>query len=698
MRKLAALILSLFLTTGMAFADSPKDTPKEADAQPGKTATAAKTAPAKSNAEISAEMEELRQALQAQQEQLQLLKEELAKRDRQIEEAREAAASANSRAIEANVKASEAAATSAEVKTTTSALNSSVASLASSNAAAAANVPVATPGQATTEDKGPTTIRFKGVNITPHGFLAAETVNRNHATSGDIATAFNAIPYNGNSLAKVSEFNFTGRQSRLSLLVDTKFGDNIVKGFYEADFLGVGVTSNNRQTNSYVYRQRQLWAEVITGGGLSITGGQMWSLATENREGIQNMKEWFPQMIDPNYVVGYTWDRAYGFRLAKNFDDKIALAFSVEGPQTTIGGSAFTTYTSTSATGAVTTAQNFWLNAPGNAGGLYNSFDATGYTPNKLPDFIFKAAFDPGWGHYEVLGIVSEYRNRIYPCSVVSVGASNATGTVTLKGSPIQPAECVNSAGAPLTAPSSLFAYNNSSTAGGVGVSARLPLIPSKLDFGVKVVAGSGIGRFGSAQLADVTARPDGTLAQIRNEQSLVRLEWHPTPKWDVYAYWGNEYAWRAAYVGYTSVAGVTTPAIPATYTIVGGVPVLATPAIPATTTWTTKTGQPGGYGSPYRNNSGCSVEIAPTGTGTPSAPANCVGDNRNIEEFTVGFWNKIFQGEKGRLQWGLQYSYLQRFGYSGNNTAPTATVQPGGISPKATDNMFLTSFRYYLP
>ncbi|MGB2665315.1 MAG: hypothetical protein WAK48_15015, partial [Candidatus Acidiferrum sp.] len=71
MKKLAALTLSLFLTMGTALADSPKDTPKDSpkdaptDAQPAKNGTAAKAAPAKTNAEIAAEMEELRQALQA---------------------------------------------------------------------------------------------------------------------------------------------------------------------------------------------------------------------------------------------------------------------------------------------------------------------------------------------------------------------------------------------------------------------------------------------------------------------------------------------------------------------------------------------------------------------------------------------------------------------------------------------------------
>ena len=95
MKTLAALTLSLFLTTGIAFADTPKDS----DSQPPKAAAPAKPKAAKkaekSDSAIAAEIEELRQALQSQQEQLQLLKEELAKRDRQIDEAREAAAAAN---------------------------------------------------------------------------------------------------------------------------------------------------------------------------------------------------------------------------------------------------------------------------------------------------------------------------------------------------------------------------------------------------------------------------------------------------------------------------------------------------------------------------------------------------------------------------------------------------------------------------
>src|SRR5271167_2242097 len=480
MKRLASLTLSLFLVTGTAFADSPKDSPKDATkdaAAAAKTAQPAKPAAAKTSAEIAAELEELRQTLQVQQEELQLLKEELAKRDKQIEEARETAASANARSSEATVKATEAVATSAEAKSTTTELNSTVSSLAASKAAVLNSSTASNPqAQPANEDKGPTTIRFKGINITPGGFIAAETVNRQHALSADINTPFNSIPFGGNSLGQLSEMNFTARQSRLSLLAESKIGGPKLTGYYEADWLGTGVTSNDRQSNSYVFRQRQLWAQAALDNGWTFSGGQTWSLATENLKGISLRQEAIPTVIDSQYVVGFNWERQYGFRVTKTFSDQVAAAISIEEPQITIGGRGFSTYTNTSAIGAVTTYQNFFFNAPGSGAGLYNFVDTTGYSANKLPDFIAKVAFDPGFGHYELFGIVSEFRDRIYPCAVVGTTAKNyptpATPTVI---------SCNGS-----TTPSASLVYNNSSTGGGFGASALESLFSKKLDIGVK--------------------------------------------------------------------------------------------------------------------------------------------------------------------------------------------------------------------
>jgi hypothetical protein len=681
MKKIASLALSLFLVAGPAFADTPKD----ADAKPAQPAKpkAAKKAD-KTDSAVAAQLEELREALQSQQEQLQLLKEELSKRDRQIDEAREAAAAANARAAEASSKATEAVNTSAEVKTTAATLNTTVADIKASNEVIKTTVATEQAEAKKVSEEGPATIRFKGVNISPGGFIAAETVFRNRTDSADVNTSFTGIPFPGNALSKVTENQFSGRQSRVTLLADTKVGDVKLTGYYEGDFLNAGVTSNNRQSNSYPFRQRQVWAQAAFDNGWIITGGQMWTLATENRKGIMNRQEALPMMIDAQYVVGFTWARQYGFRVVKDFGGKFAIGVSVEGPQATIGGRGFSTVTS--ATGATT--GNTFLNAPGASGGLLNAFDPTGYSINKAPDFIIKATADPGFGHYEVFGIVSTFRNRIYPCAVVSPAASNASGTVVLAGPALSCSQ--NPA---LTAPSNFGAFNDTRTGGGGGASARWPLFAKKLDFGIKGVAGDGIGRYGSAQLSDLTFRPDGTEALIRTTHGLGVLEFHANPKLDIYAYYGAEYAWRAAYTGYQTDTLSTSQVVTACAAGAPGCPPSGF-VLTNVTTHTTSSSKIGGFGSPFANNSGCSIEPPPANQLTPSA-GTCAGDIRVIQEGTLGFWHKFYQGPKGRMQWGVQYSYITKSGWSGNNNSANPA---NNISPKAVDNMVFTSFRYYLP
>src|ERR1035438_7958960 len=36
-----------------------------------------------------------------------------------------------------------------------------------------------------------------------------------------------------------------------------------LRAYYEADFLGTGITSNNNQSNSYVMRQRVVWGQEL---------------------------------------------------------------------------------------------------------------------------------------------------------------------------------------------------------------------------------------------------------------------------------------------------------------------------------------------------------------------------------------------------------------------------------------------------
>src|SRR5258708_15377042 len=166
--------------------------------------------------------------------------------------------------------------------------------------------------------------------------------------------------------------------------------------------------------------------------------------------------------------------------------------------------------------------------------------------------------------------------------------------------------------------PSVVGAYRDNKIRDGFGLRANIPTFAKKLDFGIKGVAGSGIGRYGAAQLADLTIRPDGTQALIRNAHGLVRFAFHATPKIDIFAYYRNEYACRAGYQGYNSITTTNTPGIPANG---------ANPAIAPTTTTTFKLNQIGGYGNPLANNSGCSTENPPANQLTPSGRRTCARD-----------------------------------------------------------------------
>jgi hypothetical protein len=652
-----------------------------APAQQAATSSNSKTRrknPAKTGGpSVSDQLKTMQDSIQAQQQQIQQLMQQLQSRDGQIQQLQQQMNQVQSTASQAQQKADSANSATVQQQTDVAAVKNEISDL-KTNATSTVLSLQETQKNINSAVENPLAIHYKGISITPGGFVAAETVSRQRATEADINTPFNSIPYPGNALANIGENSFTARQSRLALLAESKVGSTKLTGYWEADFLGTGVTSNNRQSNSYVFRQRILFAQAAFDNGWTVTGGQQWSLATETRKGITNRQEVLPQTVDSQYQVGFSWERQYGFRVVKDFGGKFALGLAVEGPQATIGGRGFSTVTTTNVgTASVTTTGNAFVDGPGNGGGLYNFADTTGYSFNKTPDIIVKAAADPGYGHYELFGIFSTFRNRAYPCGVVGTNAKDTAPPATPTTIPCS----IDGS----TSPSSIGAYNDTRIGGGFGGNLRVPVFTKKLDFALQGAAGDGIGRYGSAQLADITLRPNGTQALIRTAHALGELEYHANRKLDIYAYFGGEYAWRTAYQGYDSITVTKTPAIPATAT---------TTAIPATTTTAFKLNQYGGYGSPFANNSGCSTENPPSNQLTPSGGGTCAGDTRLILEGTLGFWHKLIQGDRGSLRWGIQYSYFTRSGWSGNNSGATAF----GISPKAVDNMVWTSFRYYLP
>jgi len=658
-----------------------------------------KKASAKTDA-VAAQLNELKQAIDAQQQQIRQLSDQIQSRDSQIQQLQQKLDQSQTTATQAQSKADAAAAQASEQSQTVDTLKSDVADLKTNSTSTVLTLQETQ--KAIHETESPVAVHYKGISITPGGFVAAETVYRTRAASADINTPFTGIPYTSNELSRLSETNFTARQSRISLLGESKIGTTKLTGYWETDWLGTGVTSNNRQSNSYVNRMRQIWGQAAFASGLSVTGGQQWSMVTESRKGITNRQEIQPLTIDPQYNVGYSWARQYSFRLVQDFGGKFALGVSIEAPQAIIGGRGFSSLVSSTAGITTTTTGNTILNAIGSGGGLFNFADTSGYTINKAPDIIVKAAADPGWGHYEVFGVYSDFRNRIYPCAVAGTNANDTVapplGTALSILCPLNGLPTSTAGGA----------YNDARSGGGVGVNFRLPLYKKALEFAFQGMAGDGVGRYGSAQLPDLTFRPDGTEALVRTAHGLAELEYH-SAKWDLFSYLGTEYAARTAYTGYNTITVTKTPAISylpskGTYpTCPAPDPVTGACTVPATTATKIVTNGIGGYGSPFANNSGCQTEGLPSNAlgqfPPPSTPfstsgGTCAGDIRQITEGTLGLWYKFYNGPKGGFRLGLQYSYFEKFGWSGNNNK----VGVAGFAPRAVDNMFWTSLRYYIP
>jgi len=102
-----------------------------------------------------------------------------------------------------------------------------------------------------------------------------------------------------------------------------------------------------------------------------------------------------------------------------------------------------------------------------------------------------------------------------------------------------------------------------------------------------------------------------------------------------------------------------------------------------------------GGYGAPTNIVYGCYTEVLPASSSTTTGTAvNCNADNRNIQEGTLGYWFRFYKGIHGTLQQGIQYSYAERRTWQGIGNPAAGLTN----SPKAIDNMWFTSFRYYLP
>ena len=601
-----------------------------------KKTTAHKTTTHKLSA-TEQQLEALRVQMKEQQAQLDALRTQLSARDQQVAAAQSTTATAQAQAADASVKADAAQAAAQQSTTQVETLTTKVNDV-QQNATALQDTVIANQAQTLQQINSPTTIHYKGLTITPVAFFALEGVYRQRSVNSDINTPFNSIPFPSADEGHVSELNFSGRQSRLGGLFEGNAGNYKLSGYFETDFLGTGTSSNNNQSNSYVLRQRQIWGKAETAGGFAVTGGQMWSLVTENGKSTDNRTEKLPNTVDPQYMVGYSWTRQPAIRFQQRFGDPKTVAFTAA---MSLEQAQITNFTANG-----TNPANYFFAGPGQNGGLYNAAAGAGagnvastsaittYANNTAPDVVVKGAIDLPKAHFELGGIARFLRDFYNPVTAYTV-----------------------TAGAPTFQYDLTRQLSHTASAGGVFGSARVSA-SKYMDVAVQAMAGQGVGRYGSSQLADATLRPDETLEPIRNYHGMFSLEGHPTKKLDAYAYYGGEYAQRTVY---------TTPA-----------------------------GFLIGYGPQNLNDGGCYnlPQVNPVaGSGGSIAPQTCGSPTRYIQEGMLGFTYRVVNSPKyGRLQYQFTYSYLQRNLWSGLGSATSPT------GPRALDNMVHAGMRYYIP
>ncbi len=476
-------------------------------------------------------------------------------------------------------------------------------------------------------------IYYKGVTVTLGGFAEADSIYRTHNTANDLATSWNSIPFTNTPAGHESELTFSGRQSRITALVEGAVSPSIKLSYYgELDFQGAAQSANLNQSDSFNPRIREMYgAADFADSGWHFLAGQNWSLATMNSKGITPRNEVQPMTIDSQYLPGYVYLRQPQFRITKDFaDHSLWFAVSVEEPQTiesgsipsgtfyaiangsgyyggqsgsavptSAGGSALTVAPTETCTTTGTTVATLKVSCVSTATTVPSEPTTATQSLNHLPDVVAKVAYElPFYGrtiHLEAFGL------------------GRAFTAATLTGS------------------------EQNVYSGGVGGGILAPVIPGLLDIHASALSGKGVGRYEASQLPDVTFDGSGVIKPIQETDFIVGAVLHATPTTDIYSYAGAAQEGRTSY-------------------LVGGKTV---------------------YGYGYNLNTslaGCYVENG-----------SCSAATRLLESVDLGVWQKFYQGAFGRAQAGVEYSYTERRAFAGSD---------GG--PIANESVVDVAFRYY--
>ena len=345
---------------------------------------------------------------------------------------------------------------------------------------------------------------FDGIHVSMAGsYVAMEGVARQHneVANGASNPPFGSpgIPLQNSALYTEREFRASAQQSRIGLKATGDIDPNQhLKGYYEMDFLGASTDANNRESNSFTPRIRQVFGEYDNDiYRFHVAAGQAWSFLTQNRVGLLPNSENIPLTIDAQYVVGFDWLRNPQIRFVQQLSDIAWVGVSVEQPAAVFPGSPSAATVPPPA--PIVTSINNTCTGPSHLNLL------TTCSNDIAPDVIEKFALDPGFGHYELLGLERWFTDQVANTNVPNSWSQKVT-----------------------------FGW-------GVGGSFLVPAIPKFLDLQGSVLYGQGIGRYTASQLPDAVIGPNGALTPVTELSFLVGAVAHPFAGNDIYAYFGQD-------------------------------------------------------------------------------------------------------------------------------------------------------------
>ena len=367
--------------------------------------------------------------------------------------------------------------------------------------------------------KAPLTLRIGDADFTLGGFADATVFFRSTNLGSGIGSSFGAAPFSNTTAGRLTETRFTAQNSRVSLLGASQVGENNVRGYVEADFLGIQPGNGFVTSNSNSLRMRLYWVDVNR-GKFEFLGGQSWSMLTPNRTGLSPVPGdiFYSQDMDTNYQVGLTWARQTQFRFIYHPTEHLAAGISLENPQQFVGSAAVFPNTS----GAVVLPSAAYVsqvdvNQSLSGVGGANTTNAAGQTvvvsagatstPNLHPDVIGKIAYDETTGgkhmHVEVAGLVSSFK--------LFNPSSQTTSSVT-----------------------------------GGGGSLHFNLeVTKNLLFILTSFYSDGGGRYIFGLGPDFIVKPDGSPSLVHASSGIAGFEWQATPKTMYYGYYGGAYFQR---------------------------------------------------------------------------------------------------------------------------------------------------------